>query len=154
MKPLSLLILLSACGPVGVCQTPCGLDFLSLGASWTCEGVQAAEKIVLQEFARSTDERLECASLRGYQVEVQPARGLVGGQTRCDEHRLWVSDKNLIQESIAASLAHELAHAAQRCDRSMGVDVGGPRAGDVDHANWERDGIDAAILRVWRPRAR
>lgn len=138
--------------PVVACATACGMslgtpvypvDALYLGqGEWTCEEFQSAETTAVEALRTyGRDPRLQhtCEAVSGYRVYVQPEINFtspdganVAGLNFCSTRTIYVGNVSPMQ----SALAHEIAHAAQRCAPLLPVD---PK--DPDHSNWERDGV-------------
>ena len=166
-----VLLLLAGCTPAattGISPTlfrsPCGLDIRGytdggVHELWTQASVAAFEDRILDEFQFIGDARFKrkanvCKLLNGWQIWLHPQGCWVDrwgrevcGLTDCLYKLSQVGAiPGLNDGPDRGSLAHELAHAVQRCSPVLPVD---PDL-DEDHANWTRDGIYDAIGRLVR----
>lgn len=153
-RPLAVLMLcglsvLTCAGTEGppICATRCGMTVSRFpDAGWSCPLLQKLEDSTLTAFRTySDDPRLYvCSNLFGYHIKFNPSPGswraqdgrLVFGLTWCEAKDIEVSSSRPIYNS----LPHEMAHAMQNCAPRPPED---PK--DVQHSNWEEDGINTAI---------
>lgn len=153
-------ILLSGCGlaHTTVCGLRAGGDFFTHEPGFfTPEVMQEAEWAADQAMRKTADPRLYtpgamCKSLQNISVFSMPTINFdsynrrVSGITQCQNT---TTNTNYIVVGTPAdgdwrhsSLVHELVHVAQLCTpRGPNTDPGR----DADHANWDADGIQAAI---------
>lgn len=157
MIRFQILLLLASCAtvPAPVCVTPCGLELLTAGATaWSCPALAEAEAASIEAFdAHVTDVRFRnaCALLKGWRLVIMPGadwvdpyKRNVSGETNCDSWLVQVGERPPLQ----SSLPHELAHVIQRCMPTPFE--GSLPESQAAHANWDRDGINAAIDSVGR----
>jgi hypothetical protein len=170
MRWLAFIAALS-CGPQAPepqCVSACGLKLrgytedAGMPDNWTCASFQAAETKALYLLSAYTyaaqslnsangDDRLKqgCPALKDWSLWVHdtpswfdPVRNYsIVGQTGCDGKSIEIGWSAIPGQT---ALAHEFAHAIQRCWPRMPVDWAAGE--DWGHASWTRDGIFAADL--------
>lgn len=121
---------------------------------WTCAELQRVEDLSMAAYARHvTDPRFEggkaCAAVRGYGLKINPQTSWdflgieVSGLTYCGLRSIEVGGT----PPIRSSLTHELAHVVQDC-AALGPIPANETTSGLQHENWTRDGITAAIDEV------
>jgi hypothetical protein len=144
----------TGCGPAPLCRTRCGLELEWLppeaDPSWTCDNLQRTEDQVLESFRSVLDPRFAetCQRVANEGIYVVGANSWkdsgersVAGQTFCASGYLYVYKA----EPWNIALPHEMAHVVQGCWPRGPYPTDG---GSLEHANWDRDGIHAAVQDV------
>lgn len=153
MRPLFSLAVLSvfSSGCVApLCVTRNGLQFQGardsyiVPESWSCSAIQEVEDGITSRLPQ-----FKASGLQGYALTiVDPATDTdpwgrkVRGYTRCSTKEMVVWGYPV--HPSFSSLGHETVHAMQQCAPRLPVDPGH----DEDHADWQREGIDAAIAEL------
>lgn len=147
MKSLALFLVLTSSCAAPLCVTKAGLRFnggynnYEVPESWSCSAIQEVESGMVSRLPQ-----LNSSNLASYQLTIidpstktDPWGRKVAGYTRCSmgEMVVW----GYPAHPALSALSHEIAHALQNCTAKLPIDPGK----DEDHADWTREGIDAAI---------
>lgn len=161
MKRLALVLLAASCAQVGpvLYRTPCGVQVRALipdggwPADWSEQRLRDAETealAALKQYGRNGVDVNACAKLANWNLYPYPSPTWrdpygrkVAGVTNCSKGLSIIGS----DDPRRNALAHELAHAIQRCSPPQPpIDEGL----DSDHADWNRDGINDAIEALYR----
>lgn len=150
-----------------VCTTQCGLR-LATKNTWTCEQLQHAENVAVDQLSQVSDPRFTrekiCSAFKGWNIEVKdvpfwvdgkdPLSGdpaTVSGLTHCEFGFVELGSGAPLEHSFC----HEMAHVVQNCQVLPGpclnsnphaLNYGQPDD-DPNHTCWTRDGEWVAAQR-------
>lgn len=143
--PALVLVFTSSCA-APLCVTKAGLQFhgardgSEVPLAWTCSTIQAVETVMVSRLPQFKASKLSFYQLTVVDPSTETDRWgrKVRGYTDCTtgEMVIWAYPAH----PAFSALGHELAHALQGCAPNLPIDPGH----DADHADWRREGIDAA----------